>query len=136
MADPLLSPEAIIAQAVPACPIMCGVYFLIRDGKVVYVGQSVHISNRIAAHAQRKQFDCWSWLPCEIEGLDALERAYINALMPEDNRDHVTERLRNPRPNWQSPRNDQPSEAERIAEEREEYRQWTERMRLVAATLG
>jgi hypothetical protein len=133
----MLTADAIVAIATPADPIRCGIYFLIRDGQIVYVGQSIHITARIANHALLKQFDSWAWTPCEVDALDALERAYINALMPDDNRDHVTQRRRKPPSQWQiDAENARRAEAERVAQEEEDERQWTERMRVVAATLG
>ena len=58
-----------------------GVYFLIDNGKIVYVGQSVNVYSRIAAHTQKK-FDSFAVLPCEKIELDALESLYIHVLRP------------------------------------------------------
>lgn len=89
----LLTPDAILVKAVPADPIMCGIYFLIRDGQITYAGQSVHIMARIASHMAFKRFDSWAWTPCDRSDLNALERAYIDALAPEENVDSRTRRL-------------------------------------------
>jgi hypothetical protein len=98
---PLLALAAILATALPIEPVRCGIYFLIRDGQIVYVGQSVNVTIRIASHATMRRFDSWSWVPCERAGLNAMERAYIDALMPEENLDSMTRRAR-----WESRRDE------------------------------
>lgn len=90
----ILSPDAILATAAPTQPIMTGIYFLISDGRIVYVGQSWNIIVRVASHATTKRFDSWAWIPCDREGLNSLERAYLNALLPEYNTDRITTRLK------------------------------------------
>ena len=64
-----------------------GIYFLIKDSKVVYVGQSVHIYSRIASHYD-KEFDSFAYIPCDQELLDKLESLYIHVLRPERNGNH------------------------------------------------
>lgn len=59
-----------------------GVYFLIQDNKIVYVGQSVNVFNRIACHTKDKRFDSYYFLPCPHGNLDVIESAYIHALNP------------------------------------------------------
>lgn len=72
----------------------CGIYFLIRRKVVVYVGQSRDILPRVGGHRKTKQFDSWHWIPCPPSKLNEMERAYLDALKPELNRDHTTLRLR------------------------------------------
>jgi len=93
----MLTARAILASAYPAEPAKSGIYFLIRAGQIIYVGQSVDIAARIAAHAARKTFDHWSWVPCERTHLNAMERAYIERFMPAENLDSRTRRVR-----WES----------------------------------
>jgi hypothetical protein len=62
----------------------CGVYFLILDGVVVYVGQSANIYSRICQHTD-KHFDKYAYVPCEVELLDKLESLYIHLLKPKLN---------------------------------------------------
>lgn len=78
-----------------------GVYALIRDGVVVYVGQGKRPSARIEAHRSnwgRKALPAWmpaslrgvlfdeAWvLPCRLEDLDRLERAMIELYKPRYN---------------------------------------------------
>lgn len=64
-----------------------GVYFLIRDGEVVYVGKSVYVFDRIGKHRREggAWFDSFNVLRCPIDQMDALEEKYILALMPKMN---------------------------------------------------
>jgi hypothetical protein len=61
-----------------------GVYFLVQDQEVVYVGQSVNIYSRISQHPDKK-FDKYAFVPCEVELLDKLESLYIHTLKPRLN---------------------------------------------------
>lgn len=61
---------------------VCGVYFLVKDAQVVYVGQSVNVFSRIASHAPAKSFDSYAFVLCEPNALDALESLYIHVLKP------------------------------------------------------
>lgn len=92
----MLSAEQIIANAVPAEPARSGIYFLINQGRIVYVGQATHIVARIATHIRDgfKLFDSWSWITCARDLLTSTERAYLNAFLPQENMDPVTRRLR------------------------------------------
>lgn len=75
----------ILEAAVPTS-MASGVYFLIRLGEIVYVGQSVDVLSRIARHRREgKQFDAYSYIECERDDLDRLESLYIRALVPEGN---------------------------------------------------
>jgi len=66
-----------------------GVYFLIDNGKIVYVGQSVNVYSRIAQHHQKK-FDSFAVLPCQKTELDVLESLYIHVLRPLLNSNDTT----------------------------------------------
>jgi len=61
-----------------------GIYFLVQDQEVVYVGQSVNIYSRIAQHPDKK-FQKYAFVPCEVELLDKLESLYIHTLKPRLN---------------------------------------------------
>lgn len=67
---------------------MCGIYFLVRAGVVVYVGQSNYTLNRIATHSRdaEKDFDSVWFMQCGQSQLDALERYWIRVLDPELNK--------------------------------------------------
>lgn len=86
--------EDIIASAKPWPRKMRGIYFLLRKGRVIYVGQARDVGRRVGVHAVTKDFDAWAWVPVPFGSLDEMERAYIDALAPELNRDVVTVRNR------------------------------------------
>ena len=61
-----------------------GVYFLIDEDEIVYVGQSVNIYARIPMHHDKK-FDRYSYVPCNPRMLNILESLYIHTLQPKLN---------------------------------------------------
>jgi hypothetical protein len=69
-------------------PVRSGVYFLLRYGHVVYVGQASNVKTRLQMHKADpdKDFDAYSWIPCAPEYLDTLESLYIMALRPAQNK--------------------------------------------------
>lgn len=72
----------VVAAAIPA-PSFIGIYFLIKDAEVEYVGQSVDILHRISRHRREgKDFDSFAYFLCEREKLDEMEALYITAFMP------------------------------------------------------
>ena len=80
----LLREEQIVAAAAHV-PDTTGVYFLIHQDRVIYVGQSVAILARIEAHRIDKTFDRVAYIPCAKELLNALESLYIHTLRPRLN---------------------------------------------------
>ena len=79
----LLNEEQILAQAAPyGAP---GIYFLIRDGRIVYIGQSINVHARVAQHRAKKRFDRWHWVPVSKRRLDIMEQHYIRHFRPELN---------------------------------------------------
>lgn len=82
----LLTEGEILSLARPARP-MCGIYFLIRAGRIVYVGKSANIHARSAAHftAGEKVFDSVASIEIPEHHLDLYERSYIKYLKPEYN---------------------------------------------------
>ena len=65
-----------------------GIYFLIRDGEIVYVGQSTcNILERIARHTRDKVFDSFTVIHMTSDvDLDRLEAEYVYQLNPEYNK--------------------------------------------------
>lgn len=57
--------------------IITGVYFLKKDNKVVYVGQSVDIHRRIIEHKRVKEFDSYDFVECDKNLLDSTENSFI-----------------------------------------------------------
>ena len=72
--------EDIVSNAQPWAS-FAGVYFLIFKGKVVYVGQSRNVFQRMAEH-QNKKFDAYAYILCDEDLLDKLESLYIHLLDP------------------------------------------------------
>lgn len=86
-------------MAVPSClePLRCklrsvpigyyppSVYFLVREGKVVYVGQSLNAISRIANGHKDKKWDYALSLQVPADSLTVIEDAFIQALKPEYN---------------------------------------------------
>ena len=68
-------------------PRICGVYFLLYRGQVVYVGQSKDVVGRINRHVDEhlKDFDRVLYIPCPSELLDYYEKRLIVALRPKYN---------------------------------------------------
>jgi len=68
----------------------CGIYFLVRDMTLMYIGQSVNVAARIATHAsisprtneQDKDFNKVFYLQWPADDLDRIEGALIRALKP------------------------------------------------------
>lgn len=81
-----LHSEDEIVEASVAAPKLCGVYFLIKNKRVVYVGQSISVWNRISIHAaEGKSFDRAAFIACEKKHLDILEALYIHVFRPNLN---------------------------------------------------
>jgi len=64
-----------------------GIYFLIKEEEIVYIGQSISISSRICSHStsRLKDFDSYYFVNCFREELDELETKYIYKFMPRHN---------------------------------------------------
>lgn len=64
----------------------CGIYFLILNGEIVYVGQSINIWSRIDSHRADKEFDGIAFEQCEEADLNRMEILYIEKYNPTLNR--------------------------------------------------
>jgi hypothetical protein len=66
----------------------CGVYFLIREDEIVYVGQSKNCPSRIQTHIndKGKVFDSYTFIATHSDNLDFLESWYIYAFNPKYNK--------------------------------------------------
>ncbi len=89
----LLGEAEIIAASVPTDGAKCGIYFLIKDGELKYIGQSINVDARLGSHHHRG-FNRWHWVPCRPGELNSMERRYIDALLPPWNVDNRTEMRR------------------------------------------
>lgn len=81
-----LDEETIVSLAVPVDD-LCGIYFLVRDARVVYVGQSTNVFRRVAQHMNNgMEFDAYHFLPVPVHELDKVEDKYIRLLKPKLNK--------------------------------------------------
>jgi hypothetical protein len=80
--------EDIVARA-KSFPLVkiSGVYFIVVDGRVHYVGKSNNILGRLAQHAaEGRRCERIAYMECDESDLDALEAFYIKKLKPRGNR--------------------------------------------------
>jgi len=86
----LLSAAVIAERAIPygsASKNEGRIYFLLQQGEVVYVGQTMLPAvQRVSMHSKNKEFDSWHWIPCPIQSLAKTEQAYIAAFKPALNK--------------------------------------------------
>jgi hypothetical protein len=81
------------AGRVDTAPRLPGVYALIHEDQIVYVGQSRNVASRLAQHGA-KGFRNAAVLPVEMQRLLAVERLLLDLLAPPLNRDFRTRRIR------------------------------------------
>lgn len=58
------------------------VYFLYNNDLLVYVGKTLHLTNRIATHTKTKLFTHYRYLECTRNLFTALEKYYIEKFNP------------------------------------------------------
>jgi hypothetical protein len=65
-----------------------GIYFLVSESKLVYIGQACNVLDRILTHVNEgvKKFDEAFFIPIPVEQLDKVERSLINFYRPEYNK--------------------------------------------------
>lgn len=69
-------------------PSRCGVYMLIRDDRITYVGSSKSMMKRVKAHQSNgRSFDRVIWMETAPEDLLYVERLLIGTIQPPENRD-------------------------------------------------
>lgn len=83
----VLEAEQILAKATPA-PNKAGIYFLIFEGEIVYIGQSICPLRRLGDHStdKGKFFDAYVFVPCDWRDLSRLESVYIYKYQPKYNK--------------------------------------------------
>jgi hypothetical protein len=80
-----LTYDEIVNGTIPVS-VVCGIYFLVRGERIVYVGQSTNALRRIMRHLDNGvAFDSFCINPCPKEDLDKMEAVYITAFYPEGN---------------------------------------------------
>lgn len=80
----MLREHSIVLKAIPAT--VCGVYFLLHNQKIVYVGQSIDCLRRVASHKIDKTFDAYHIIPLDRSALVDVEAAYIAKYRPKYNK--------------------------------------------------
>jgi hypothetical protein len=86
--QPLLDEDAILLLAGVRRK-RCGVYFLIHDDEIVYVGQSINIHQRIGEHEKTKIFTTFTYVECSYEELNKIEARYIDMFKPKYNYNYL-----------------------------------------------
>ena len=71
---------------------LCGIYLLIKGDRIIYIGQSTDIEQRIKDHARPKSglvpnFDYYLMYPCGASELRRYERLFIERFFPLHNND-------------------------------------------------
>lgn len=76
-----------IAEKAMAFDRIAGIYFLLRDNDVVYVGRSTNIMVRLSHHRfeATKEFNRIFVIECPVAHMDRLERLYIDKFQPTYN---------------------------------------------------
>jgi hypothetical protein len=81
----LATKETIVAASLNLAD-LSGIYFLIKDKEIVYIGQSTCVFRRVYDHLwSKKIFDSFSYIQCEKKMLDKLESIYIHFYQPPEN---------------------------------------------------
>jgi len=83
----LLNPSEIIKRATSVKPV-CGVYFLITGSRIMYVGKSSRVLDRITEHVRKGSipFEAFYFIEVPKARLSAVEDAYIKAFNPPANK--------------------------------------------------
>lgn len=63
-----------------------GIYFLCKNKKILYIGQTVNIHNRLSQHLKNKEFEDVFFVPVHRMFLDEVERSLINHFAPPLNK--------------------------------------------------
>ena len=73
--------KTILKSAVPRPK--SGIYFLIKDDEIVYIGKAVCVFSRLKRHPVK--FDRFSFIPCEQNELSITEKVLISKFKPRLN---------------------------------------------------
>lgn len=68
-----------------------GVFFLMREGQVVFVGSGMEVGDRVLTSGRGKKFDEVRYCPCSRGEMRRLEEVYIRFLRPVLNARSLTE---------------------------------------------
>jgi excinuclease UvrABC nuclease subunit len=87
-------------------PHISGIYFLIKNEEIIYIGQAHNVHSRIYTHRKNKRLNFDSYKIIEIKSfkgllnLCALEKAYIEKYKPKFNKLHNPDYINNVKPLW------------------------------------
>ena len=80
-------------RPVPTPEPLTGVYFMVKDDAIVYIGKSLDIQLRLLMHkGNDRDYDRVWYIPCDAADLDDLEKAAILTLLPPLNKSHKKQR--------------------------------------------
>jgi excinuclease UvrABC nuclease subunit len=79
----LYTQEELVNASLPYSK-LSGIYFLIKDKEIVYIGQSGDVHARLSQH-KFKDFDSVSVITCNADKLDKIESIYIMTYRPKLN---------------------------------------------------
>jgi hypothetical protein len=64
----------------------CGIYFLIKNGEVVYIGQTINYPIRLKAHdIQKMDYETVKFIECAQDKLSFYEKRWIQRFLPKHN---------------------------------------------------
>jgi len=63
-----------------------GIYFLLKDEEIIYIGKSINIENRIKCHSYN--YDNIISLDCNKDNLSDMEKYFIEICSPKNNIQH------------------------------------------------
>lgn len=78
-------PAEATAVALIGEPCEC-VYFLCKNGKCIYVGQTANLAARLKAHSKTRSFDAAYFIPASAETRLEVESMWIQKLKPPENK--------------------------------------------------
>lgn len=78
--------DSIIKASIKIEKSLIGVYFLIKDNTIVYVGQTTKGLFRVNQHIYDKDFDSYFFLECKLNELNSIETQYIIMFKPKYNK--------------------------------------------------
>lgn len=67
----------------------CGIYFLLKKGTVIYIGQTTNLVHRMRYHnVQEMDYDCARFIKCDSKDLSKYEKRWIERFKPIENHAH------------------------------------------------
>ena len=78
------------AKIYPVDTGMIGIYFLIKNNVIIYIGKSTNVMNRISQHKYEKDFSSYAIIECDENEMSYLEADMIAKYQPEYNKSFPT----------------------------------------------